>query len=162
MSPRAACRLESLGFTAVYDYAAGKSDWTGSGLATEGTHASMPRPGRLVRQVPTCGLSDTIATARDRAGETGVCIVTTNEGIVLGRLSQTELEGDADAKAEDVMEAGPTTIRYDEPLPELVGRMQERGVDSILVTTPSGHLVGLMERRDAEDLMAELHRSHHG
>jgi len=32
MSPRAASRLESLGFRDVYDYAAGKADWFAAGL----------------------------------------------------------------------------------------------------------------------------------
>jgi hypothetical protein len=34
MSPRAAWRLERFGFE-VYDYAAGKADWTAPGLPTE-------------------------------------------------------------------------------------------------------------------------------
>jgi len=32
LSPRAAWRLESLGFKNVYDYTAGKLDWIGAGL----------------------------------------------------------------------------------------------------------------------------------
>ena len=54
MSPRAACRLESLGFGEVYDYVAGKLDWMAAGLPTEGPmltaqgrvtlHAGMCRP----------------------------------------------------------------------------------------------------------------------
>jgi hypothetical protein len=31
MSPRAAWRLESIGFQHVYDYVAGKADWGGAG-----------------------------------------------------------------------------------------------------------------------------------
>lgn len=34
-SPRAAKRLEELGFSDVLDYAAGKEDWRGAGLPTE-------------------------------------------------------------------------------------------------------------------------------
>ena len=41
MSPRAAWRLEGLGFERVYDYVPGKADWSASGLSTEGTQASM-------------------------------------------------------------------------------------------------------------------------
>lgn len=36
MSPRAAARLEALGFAAVYDYAGGKNDWLAAGLPREG------------------------------------------------------------------------------------------------------------------------------
>jgi rhodanese-related sulfurtransferase len=32
MSPRAACRLEAIGFEEVYDYATGISDWKAAGL----------------------------------------------------------------------------------------------------------------------------------
>ena len=38
MSPRAAWRLESLGFARVYDYVAGKADWMAAGLPTERKH----------------------------------------------------------------------------------------------------------------------------
>lgn len=160
MSPRAACRLESLGFSAVYDYAPGKTDWTGSGLPTEGTHADIPRPGALARRVPTCGLNDTVATARDNAGDSGVCIVTSDDGVVLGRLRRKAFEQDAQSTVEDVMEAGPTSVRFDEFLPDLVERMQKAGVGSILVTKPSGHLVGVMQRNDAEEVLAKLHAHH--
>ena len=43
MSPRAAWRLERLGFTEVYDYAAGKVDWMAAGLPTEGNGTHPPR-----------------------------------------------------------------------------------------------------------------------
>ena len=36
MSPRAAWRLEGLGFERVYDYVPGKADWFASGLPKEG------------------------------------------------------------------------------------------------------------------------------
>jgi hypothetical protein len=39
MSPRAACRLETLGFPEVYDYVAGKADWLAHGLDVEGAGA---------------------------------------------------------------------------------------------------------------------------
>ncbi len=33
MSPRAACRLETLGFAQVFDYTAGKAEWLAYGFA---------------------------------------------------------------------------------------------------------------------------------
>ncbi|MDP9069241.1 MAG: CBS domain-containing protein [Actinomycetota bacterium] len=161
MSPRAACRLESLRFSAVYDYAAGKTDWTGSGFPTEGSHADIPRPGHLARPTPTCRLSDTVATARERARDAGVCIVISDDGIVLGRLRGRAFEQDGASSVVDVMEPGPTTVRYDEFLPNLVERMRKGGVGSIVVTKPSGALVGVMQRSDAEEFLAELHQDHH-
>ena len=51
MSPRAAWRLESLGFGEVYDYVDGKVDWMAAGLATEGTASRHPRAGDLARKI---------------------------------------------------------------------------------------------------------------
>ncbi len=45
MSPRAAWRLETLGFAQVFDYADDKLDWMAAGLSTEGTNATKPRAG---------------------------------------------------------------------------------------------------------------------
>src|SRR6266550_4700590 len=57
MSPRAAWRLESIGFTQVYDYVAGKADWGSFGLPLEGTKGA--RAGEHVRaDVPTCRLEE--------------------------------------------------------------------------------------------------------
>src|SRR5436309_1392574 len=59
MSPRAAWQLESLGFTRVYDYVAGKADWGSFGLPIEGQRPSSSRVGaHLQSDVPTCKLGD--------------------------------------------------------------------------------------------------------
>lgn len=162
MSPRAAWRLESLGFDRVYDYEAGKSDWTASGLPTEGRYARMPRPGLLAREVPTCRLDDRVAGARERIEKEGaaMCVVTTDDGIVLGRVRRKHLEGKDDTVVSDVMEEGPTSVRFDEFLPDLTERMEKAGVATILVTTSAGKLVGVMHREDSEKLLRELQAAH--
>lgn len=67
MSPRAACRLETLGFTEVYDYAAGEIDWLAHGLEAEGDQSEAPTAGRLAHDdVITVGLDDRVGEARDR------------------------------------------------------------------------------------------------
>lgn len=72
MSPRAAWRLESLGFSEVYDYAAGKLDWMAAGLPTEGTNARRPRAGEIARKdVPTCGAGETLGAVRERVARQG-------------------------------------------------------------------------------------------
>src|SRR5260221_51431 len=80
MSPRAAWRLESLGFTEVYDYAAGKEDWLAWGRPREGRTAQVPTVGEVARRdVPTCGLADRVADAKARsqaAGFEGWLVVT--------------------------------------------------------------------------------------
>ena len=52
MSPRAAARLESLGFRQVYDYVAGEADWFASGLPMEGANVALQsRPQRQTAPV---------------------------------------------------------------------------------------------------------------
>lgn len=151
MSPRAACRLETLGFVAVYDYTGGKADWLAAGLPTEGPGAAAPRPGRLARtDVPTCELTDTVATARARveASDDERCVVLSDTGIVLGTVDGQALAGDGSRPAGEVMRANPATVRANEDLAALIERMQTRNMTSILVTDPDGHLIGSLHRDD--------------
>ena len=154
MSPRAACRLESLGFTEVYDYVTGLADWTANGLPIEGRLATTLRTGDVVRRnVPTCRIGDRLADMMRgvKEAEQNVCIVASEDGVVLGRLRGEALAADPDATVESVMESGPTTIRPDVPLEEFTEHMRARRVGSIVVTTSTGHLIGVLYRKDAEE-----------
>src|SRR5712691_4777670 len=98
MSPRAAARLASIGFTRVYDYVAGKADRGAAGLPLEGTSGSATRVGAYVRaDVPTCRLEDDLNEIRDRVREQGwdTCFVVDQEGVVLGRLGRSAQIGRA-------------------------------------------------------------------
>ena len=158
MSPRAAWRLETLGFEKVFDYVGAKADWLAAGLPTEGTGSSLPKAGDVARRDPTtCGLDDRLGDAAERVHAAGqeACLVLTEGGVVLGRLGPSAFDGDPTSTVEEMMEAGPTTVRADEPLEALVPRMQARGTPSIIVTTPGGVLVGTLTREDAERRLEE-------
>ncbi len=158
MSPRAAVRLETLGFTQLFEYAAGKADWTSSGIPTEGSMAGQPRAGDIAqRDIPTCSLADRLGDATDRAqdADQNVCMVVNADGVVLGRLRGDRLQGDSGAAIESVIEEGPTTIRADAALNEITERMRKRGVGSILVTDPEGRLLGILYRNEAERVLTE-------
>src|SRR5438034_10609688 len=89
MSPRAAWRLESLGFGEVYEYGGGKLDWMAAGLPTEGTNAKRPRAGDLAHtDVPTCRLDERLEDVRDRTKEQGwdAAVVINSERVVFGLL----------------------------------------------------------------------------
>jgi CBS-domain-containing membrane protein len=145
MSPRAAWRLETLGFSDVYEYAAGKADWGAYGLPLEGKATRSARLKDIARaDVPTCGLDETVGAARERAGDWGTCIVVTDGRIVLGRMFQSDLEGDPGARVGDVMRAGTSTFRPNTAASEMREYMDRRKHDSSLVTTPDGRLVGLV------------------
>jgi CBS domain-containing protein len=158
MSPRAAWRLESLGFTQVFEYVAGKVDWLAFGLPSEGRDANTPRVGQIARRdVPTCSLRERVGKIRDRVETAGwdECLVVNDQTVVLGRLRGAALAAPAETMAEAIMEPGPTTTRPDEPLTKLVPRLRDKHVERIIVTTPDGRLVGIAERRAAERALAE-------
>jgi CBS domain-containing protein len=151
MSPRAAWRLEALGFEQVYDYVPGKADWLARGLPTEGQDADRPRAGAIARpDVITCGPDDPIGPVRERAAGSshGFGLVVSDGGVLLGRLRRSALEGDPSAAAADVMEAGPSTVRADTAQAELRERLDKRGLKTAIVTTPEGRLIGVVRRAD--------------
>jgi CBS domain-containing protein len=126
MSPRAAWRLEGLGFEMVYDYVPGKADWFASGLPKEGRMASVPTIGDAARQdVPTCAPAEKVENAQDcvRAAGWDACVVVNKERVVL--------------------------------VGKMAARMRGRGAPTALVTTSDGRLVGLLYRDDAERLAGE-------
>jgi CBS domain-containing protein len=157
MSPRAAWRLEALGFTRVYDFVAGKTDWFACGHPREGTSAETPWAGDLVREgVPTCLVGARLEEAREAASgsELGFCVVVNDERIVAGVLRGDALAKDPGARAEDVMELGPRTIRPSKPIDELLRKRSSQGVKSWIVTTAHGELLGVLTRTDAELALA--------
>ncbi len=162
MSPRAAWRLESIGFTQVHDYIAGKADWGSAGLPLEGTRGSDTRVGaHLRRDVPTCRLDERLSDVRTRLRAAGsdTCFVVNDETVVLGRLGRTALAGEDDASVEQAMSAGPSTVRPSFELDRAVERMRRQNLTTLPVTTSEGHLLGLLERDAAEQALHELKRN---
>ncbi len=162
MSPRAAWRLESIGFSEVHDDVAGKADWGSFGLPLEGRRGSETRVGaHLRRDVPTCRLDEPLVEVRTRLRTAGsdTCFVVNDEGVVLGRLGRAVLAGEDDASVEQAMSAGPSTVRPSLELDRAVERMSRQNLTTLPVTTSDGRLVGLLERDAAEHALRELNRS---
>lgn len=157
MSPRAACRLEALGFQQVYDYVDGIADWKAAGLAVEGTAKPEQQVIEATRSdVPTCRPDETIGDVRTRIVDGGwdVCVVIDCDGMAIGRIRGSTFDNDADLRAVEVMEVGPSTVRPDSLLQPLVQRMHERNAPHILVTTAQGTLIGILVRDEADRLLA--------
>ena len=156
MSPRAACRLETLGFDPglVYDYVEGKAGWLAYGLPREGDKATVLYAGELVdADPPTCALDTPVAEIRSALTTTGYgfALVITAGRVVLGRVRRSALaHGDSSSTAEDVMEAGPSTVRFNTRADELAERLAKRDLRTAVVTTPNGCLVGVFHRAAAE------------
>jgi CBS-domain-containing membrane protein len=153
MSPRAACRLEALGFTELYYYGAGEADWLARALPTEGDEPRPRRAADLLRDdVATADLHERIADVLPRvhASPYGFALVTGSGGVLLGRLRRAALEGDRAATAEQVMEAGPSTIRPDTEAAALARRLRERELTTAVVSDPDGVLLGVVRLVDLE------------
>ncbi|MGH2717717.1 MAG: CBS domain-containing protein [Actinomycetota bacterium] len=154
MSPRAAWRLEGLGFTQVYDYVDGISDWLAAGMPSEGTSVG-PRGSRAGdvarRDTPTCALDERLGAVAERAKEAGfdACVVINEERVVLGLLRAAELAKDPSLRIEQAMRPGPSTYRPNVPIAELVKVMADTDRPCFPITTLDGRLVGLLRLEDA-------------
>jgi CBS domain-containing protein len=155
MSPRAAWRLESLGFREVYDYAVGKLDWMAAGLRTEGTNAQKPRAGTVARKdVPTCHLDERLIEVRERAQAAGwnAAVVVNSERVVFGLLRAKELAGDGGQFISQAMRPGPSTFRPYVLAAEMAKTMVDHKLESSPITTSDGRLVGLLLQTDAVEV----------
>jgi predicted transcriptional regulator len=151
MSPRAAWRLETLGFGEVYDYVDGKLDWMAAGLPTEGTNALLPRAGDVARKdVPTCGLKDRLGDVKKRVRAQGwdAVVVVNDERVVLGLLRSKELEKDDELLIEQAMRPGPSTFRPYVSTHEMLHFMIDHKLENAPITTSDGRLVGLLMQKD--------------
>ncbi len=153
MSPRAASRLEALGFARVYDYVAGNADWGSFGLPLEGLRPSRDRVGAHARtDVPACGGDERMSEVRERVRAAGwdTCFVTDSRGVVVGRLGRAALAADDDVSVEEAMTLGPSTVRPSLELDKAVERMRRQNLTTLPVTRSDGVLVGVLRREDAE------------
>ena len=138
---------------------AGKQDWLAHGLPSEGAEADKPTAKDLAKtDVVTCGLHDSAGALGERvtASPYPFAVVVSDSGVVLGRIRGSVLAANAGATAEQVMEAGPSTVRPDLDLPALVERLQKRGFKYAIVTVPEGRLVGVVRRAEAEQRVSAM------
>jgi predicted transcriptional regulator len=77
----------------------------------------------------------------------GFGLVIHDKDVVLGRLRMSEMkDAPDDARAEEVMSPGPSTVRADTEADELAKKLDAKGLKTALVTTPEGRLVGVITR----------------
>src|SRR5882762_8929025 len=153
MAPRAAARLESLGFEKVFEYSAGKLDWLAAGKPTEGENSKRPRAGDVARKdAIVCGLKDRLGDVRERAIAAGwdVAVVVDEAEVVLGLLRSEQLEDESPGlNVEKAMRPGPSTFRPYVPIKEMADYLVEHQLDSVPITTSGGKLVGVLRKADA-------------
>ena len=157
MSPRAACRLEELGFGPVYDYTPGIADWAAAGLALEGEEDPGLRVADATRpDIPTAAPDDLVGDVHERATALGweEVFVVDCDGLLIGRIRGEAWNAPPTSPVDEIMEPGPTTVRPDGGLHSLVERMNKRGTHLVAVTDPQGALIGAVLREDAARLGA--------
>ncbi|NRQ36738.1 CBS domain-containing protein [Nonomuraea sp. NN258] len=144
LSPRAAHRLERLGFGEVYDYGLGKMDWLAADLPYEGSAALVSQNVR--RDPVTARLTDRVESVGERVvgDPAGLAVVVDEDDVVQGVIGSQELRSaDMSGTAEQAMRVGVATVRPSEEIEQLVHRMDHAQVDHVVVTQPDGTLVGL-------------------
>jgi CBS domain-containing protein len=152
MSPRAAARLESMGFSRVHDYEGGKLDWLAFGLPVDGAATREPTIGDSVRRdAPTCLLDERLRDLGGRMSDGWTwCAVVSESGVLLGRIRRRQLAERPDATAREAMENGPSTYRPSVSARELVEVMKRGRFERAYVTDSDGRLWGLVGRQDLE------------
>ena len=156
MSPRAACRLEALGFEKVYDYELGIADWKAAGLPLGGEGIGYQVAADAMRpDIPTCEPSENVGDVGKRVEDAGWedCVVIDCGDQVVGRLRASSWTQEASLAVSEVMQLGPTTVRPNELLDKLVKRMDRRLTPLIVVATRQGGLLGVVLRDDAHRVL---------
>jgi len=139
LSARAAHRLETLGFSDVYDYTASKVAWMAMGLPAEGSRPTSQRAGALAdRDVPTTSLDGKI-------GDAPRVVVLGDDRIILGVVRREALDLDAETPIETVLQPAPPSVRPSIPLDELAESMEQDGRSYVIVSHLDGTFVGVIE-----------------
>jgi rhodanese-related sulfurtransferase len=151
LSPRAAARLESLGFEHVADFAAGRAAWSADGRPTEGEIGDRDRIiDRVRRDVPRSDPDASVADVRKSIGDWELCAVVDSDGILLGVIRADALEGSEHLAARDLLVPGPGTVRPDARVTEMAEQLDRDRLEHVLVTTFGGRLIGLLRRSDLD------------
>lgn len=115
---RAGSRLETLGFTNVHDYMAGKVDWLAHNLPVDATAADTPTIGhRLRHDTVTATLDEPITDIR--ASRYDFALVLAADTTLLGRLRPSVLDtADPTCRAGVVMNPDPPRCGPTKPPPD--------------------------------------------
>lgn len=98
----------------------------------------------------TCPLDARVGELRGRVSDSpfGFALVVSGDRVLLGRLRRAALEHEPSSLAEEVMEAGPSTVRPDRDASELAEALRAKDLKTAIVTTPDGRLVGVVRAAD--------------
>jgi Mg/Co/Ni transporter MgtE len=128
-------------------------DWLAHRLPIEGERAGDPTVGALARDdAATCLLTDTVGTVREqiKASPYPFALVTSEHGVLLGRLPASKCDCDDELRVEQVMEPGPSTVRPHKTAATIAETLADKQLRWAIVTTPEGDLIGVAARTELE------------
>jgi CBS domain-containing protein len=102
----------------------------------------------VVRSGPDDRVADVLASIE--RSPYGFALVTSADGIVLGRVRASALDGDSEQVVGEVMELDPSTVRAHRAAGRLADELAEKNLRFAIVTTPEGRLLGVARREDLE------------
>jgi CBS domain-containing protein len=116
----------------------------------------------LAASVPTVRPDATLADARDVIGDEPFVLVVNDRGIVLGKVLARSLQPPdvGEQPVDSVMVEGPTTVRPNSSLPDLLGRMEAANTSSVIVSSNQGQLIGVLFTEAARATLDELQAQH--
>lgn len=149
MSARAACRLEDLGFSAVFDYVAGKAAWLALGLPSQGAVAPDERVASIAsRSLPEVAVGDRVGDlAPERFGDHDAAVVLDGD-VVAGLLRRETLGLPRETPVRAVVQPAPDTFRPSMTISELRDYWRDTPERVALVTTLHGVYLGAILRDD--------------
>jgi rhodanese-related sulfurtransferase len=152
LAPRAAARLERLGFSDVRVYRPGKAGWLAAGLPGEGRRRAEQRVAAIASaDVPRIPAGATVGDATGLLGAADVGVVQTDDDVVLGVLRPEVAGLDPATPVADVLQPGPSTFRPSMTVRELVDYFRSSDEQRALVTDHAGRWIGLIRRTDVLD-----------
>lgn len=122
-------------------------------LPIEGDDPEPATAGRVAQDdVVRCALDHRVGEVRERiaASPYGFALVVAPNGCLLGRLRGSALDCDPTLPVEQVMEAGPSTVRPHTAAGVLAKRLAARELHWAIVSDPEGRLIGVASREDLE------------
>ena len=118
----------------------------GAGRPNASCGGSSPHP---VARLPTSivgvrcvrALSERVGDVARRVANSpyGFGVVLSDTGVLLGRLRQSALGGDARARAAQVMESGPSTVRADTSPGELAERLRKTNLTTAVLSMQTAY-----------------------
>jgi Mg/Co/Ni transporter MgtE len=135
-----------MGFSEVYDYAAGEADWIAMGqpMVRSDTRDRIEQVAR--KDAPTCAIQDTLESVRAKLPKDwNTCVVLNSDRIVLGQIDFSR-KLDPDKSIDEIMQPAPLTFRPGRPVVEICEYLKSKNVPVALVTTSVGQFIGVLRR----------------